>query len=400
MLEEQLRQAQKMEAVGRLAGGIAHDFNNLLTGIMGSAEMALMGGGIGESVDEYLQDIKQSAERAASLTAQLLAYSRRQVLRPVILDLNDLVSRNQKILSRFLGEHITLETRLHPGAGRVKADPGLFDQVILNLAVNARDAMPEGGRLTIETRSETLDKDFYALHPDVKPGEYVVMSVSDTGHGMDESTLQRIFEPFFTTKETGRGTGLGLSSVYGTVRQSSGHVFVESRPGRGTTFTLYLPRTREKEETEPRPGCCRKGSETILLTEDDQAVRTMMRKVLERYGYSVIETRCGRETLETLEGGLHKEPDLLITDVVMPGMSGGELAQQLSRQYPGLKVLFISGYTGDLVHRHRRAQDSQPGESLKGHGFLQKPFSPDALANKVRDILDDILDETNAVVSL
>ncbi len=379
-LEEQLRQAQKMEAVGSLAGGVAHDFNNLLTGILGFADLLLDQLGDADPLREDVNEIKKAAERAASLARQLLAFSRQQVLAPQLLDLNTVVTDLDKMLRRLIGEHINLVMVRKPALGQVKGDPGQIHQVILNLAVNARDAMPQGGKLTLETGNVDLDEEYARRHVTVRPGSYVRLTVSDTGIGMDEQTRSRIFDPFFTTKEKGKGTGLGLATVYGIVKQSGGHITVHSEPGRGTAFRIYLPRVEEKPEAVD-PGqagpSAPKGSETLLLVEDEETVWLALRKVLRSKGYTVLEARHGGEALSICEryaGPIH----LLVTDVVMPQMSGPELAHRLTPLRPEMKVLYMSGYMDEaIVH----------DGTLDSEAFLQKPFAPEVLAHKVREVL-------------
>jgi PAS domain S-box-containing protein len=388
MLEEQLRQAQKMEAIGRLAGGVAHDFNNLLTGILGNTDLALMADGSDETVRDNLLNIRYATERAASLTAQLLAYSRKQVLTPRVFDLNLLVNHNRKMLGRLIGEDISLQVDLDPKTGCVQTDPALLEQVIMNLAVNARDAMPGGGTLTIRTRNERLGEKIRAHNPEVRPGKYVELTVSDDGIGMDAETLEHIFEPFFTTKEVGKGTGLGLSSVYGTVRQSGGHVFVESEQGRGTAFRIYLPQVQEDPDPESFTASRLPfGDETVMIVEDEESVRKMVRTVLERHGYRVIEVDDSREGLALLEDGKSGEVNLLIIDIVMPGMNGRDLARRITGRYGNLKVLYISGYD-ESVHRGRRTRGSAEENVPGGNNFLPKPFSPGQLLQKIRTVLD------------
>jgi PAS domain S-box-containing protein len=382
-LEDQLRQSQKMEAIGRLAGGIAHDFNNLLTVINGYSELTYQGLSADDPNRSNVEHIKQAGARAAALTGQLLAFSRRQVLALKVLDLNAVVTNMDKMLQRVIGEDIALATVLQPGLGRVKADPGQIEQVILNLAVNARDAMPQGGKLTIETKNVELDRTYADQHIAVQPGPYVLLAVSDTGCGMDKETQARIFEPFFTTKEKGKGTGLGLSTVYGIVKQSGGYIWAYSEPGRGATFKVYLPRVEEAVATvEPRALSAesQRGSETILLVEDEAGVRMLARTVLEAKGYTVLEARHSEEALAL--SGQHAGPiHLMVSDVVMPGMSGRELAERVKSARPNMKVLYVSGYTDDAVVRH--------GVLESGTAFLQKPFTPNALARKVRETLDE-----------
>ncbi len=382
-LEEQLRQAQKMEAVGNLAGGIAHDFNNLLTVIGGRSHLLTMRLPPEDPLRREVEIIGKTAERAARLTQQLLAFSRKQVLQPRVLDLNEIVREMDRILQRLIGEHIELRTVLGADLGRVRADPGQIEQVILNLAVNARDAMPEGGRLTIETGSVELDAAYAREHVGVQPGPHVMLAVSDTGVGMDAQTQARIFEPFFTTKEAGRGTGLGLATVYGIVQQSGGHIRVYSEPGRGATFKVYLPRVDAAAEVPApteAPVTPLRGTETVLLVEDEDEVRALARESLEGFGYTVLEAQSPEEALrafQTHPGPIH----LLLTDVVMPKMSGRSLADRLVAARPGLKVVFMSGYTSNAIVHH--------GVLDEGTAFVQKPFTPGALARKVREVLSE-----------
>lgn len=382
LLEEQLRQAQKMEAIGQLAGGIAHDFNNLLTAIIGYAEVLLMRLDPASDLYQFASQIKGASEQAASLVKQLLAFSRKQLLQPKVIDLNQLIKTSAKMLSRLIGEDIEMELVLDPGLGKVKADPVQIEQVIMNLAVNARDAMPHGGKLTLETKNVYLDEDYARRHLGVRPGHYVLMAMSDTGVGMDQETLSHIFEPFFTTKEKGKGTGLGLSTVYGIVKQSGGNIWVYSEPGKGTTFKIYLPRVEQEAdpiEIKPRPDEVPTGSETILLVEDDAAVRHLAREILQMSGYTVLEASSGVEALHIIEsyGG---QIDLMLTDVVMPQMSGPELVAQAASRRPQMKVLYMSGYSENIIAHH--------GIVDPGIHFLPKPFTPEALALKVREVLD------------
>jgi PAS domain S-box-containing protein len=394
--EEQLRQAQKMDAVGKLAGGIAHDFNNLLMVIRGDSDLMLRRLAAGHPLRQNAEGIREAADQAATLTRQLLAFSRKQVVAPRLVDLNAIVASIHAMLQRLLGETINLVTVTAPDLGGVKADPGQMEQMILNLCVNARDAMPDGGRLTVRTTNVDLDEAAARRWSDAKPGPYVMLEVSDTGGGMDAKTRSRLFEPFFTTKEQGKGTGLGLSTVYGTVKQSGGHISVESEPGRGSIFTVYLPRVakpavvaperrRPVEAPAPRPAgetqLTPGRGETILLVEDAQRVRAVVREILEMSGYAVLEARHGAEALEV--SNRHAGPiHLLVTDVVMPQMSGRELAQRLATLRPDVKVLYMSGYTDDAIVRH--------GVLASGIAFLSKPFTPDALALKVREVLDGV----------
>ncbi len=379
LLEDQLRQAQKMEAVGKLAGGVAHDFNNLLTVIVGYSELLESKLGPDTQENRMIQEVRRAADQAASLTAQLLAFGRRQHLQPRVLDLNAVVSATQKMLVRIIGEQINLETRLDPAIGPVKADPSQIQQVIMNLSVNARDAMPKGGTLTIGTSNRHFDAGELHHGVAVAPGDYVILSVVDTGCGIDKPTQERIFEPFFTTKELGKGTGLGLSTIYGIVKQSGGYVWVDSAPGKGSTFSVYLPQTDEplpaqKGETGVAAA---KGSGTVLLVEDEETVRDMARTCLELSGYCVIEAADGVEALRLARLG-NNPIDLLVTDVVMPFMTGPELAEQVLAIYPRIRVLYMSGYSD------REFTDS-PAAPSPGD-FLQKPFTPRALSAKLREL--------------
>ncbi len=380
-LEEQFRQSQKMEAVGQLAGGIAHDFNNLLTAILGNTQLLLRELPPGDSKRGDVEEIRKASERAASLTRQLLAYSRRQMLQPEVLDLNVVVAEMDKMLRRLIGEHIALVAVLAPDLGRVRADPNQIEQVIVNLAVNARDAMPDGGKLTVETANVDLDEAFAQAHLGSVPGSYALLAVTDTGAGMDATVRAHLFEPFFTTKEVGKGTGLGLATVYGIVKQSGGYISVYSEPGRGSSFKIYLPRIATPADAPPGPQKSgpAPGSETVLVVEDEAAVLTLSRRALEAQGYVVLAASDPAAALRVVErhgGMIH----LLLTDVVMPGLSGRELADRLTAQRPGIRVLYMSGYPGDAVVQH--------GTLPSGSAFLQKPFSPDGLARKVRDVLD------------
>jgi two-component system cell cycle sensor histidine kinase/response regulator CckA len=394
ILEEHLRLSQKMEAVGRLAGGIAHEFNNLLACVLGYSELLLRQIGPGDSLRVPSEAIRKAAERGAILTRQILAFGRKQLLTPQVLDLNDLVSNLSDMLRHLLGEEIEMVILPEADLGRVEADPGQIEQAIMNLALNAREAMPRGGRLTIRTASvaslPAAGADGAGGHTpiwqlpeaDVRPGPYVVLSVSDTGCGMDAETRAHIFEPFFTTKGCGEATGLGLATVFGIVKQSGGEIRVDSEPGSGTTFRIYLPRVEEavppRAREEPLPAT---GSETILLVEDEDAVRGLALHILESHGYRVLEARSGSEALaeaQRFEDPLH----LVLTDVVMPGMSGREMAEQLQSQRPGIKVLYMSGYTDDAV--------IQRGALQQGAGFLHKPFSPNALLRKIRELLEGV----------
>jgi nitrogen-specific signal transduction histidine kinase/ActR/RegA family two-component response regulator len=382
-VEERLRASQKMEAVGRLAGGVAHDFNNLLMVMRGYGELMLNQLDANDPLRRNAEEIQKAAERATALTQQLLAFSRKQVLQPKVLDLNTVVTEVEKMLRRLIGEDIELATTLDPALGPVKADPGQIEQIILNLAVNARDAMPQGGRLTLKTANVTLDQAYVRQHMGATLGPYVLLAVSDTGVGMDAETQSHIFEPFFTTKGAGKGTGLGLSTVYGIVKQSGGTIWVESAPGRGTTFEIYLPLVEEAAASgelhpalpAPTPG----GSETILVVEDEMSVRKLAAEFLGSNGYRVLEAQDGGEALQVCEE--HRAPiHLLMTDVVMPGMSGRELAVRLVGARPEMKVIYVSGYTDDAIVQH--------GVREEGTVFLQKPFSLETLAHTVREVLD------------
>jgi signal transduction histidine kinase len=385
-LEAQLRQSQKLEAVGRLAGGVAHDFNNLMLVINGLAELALDRVRPGDPLRDDLESIFETGQRAASLTRQLLAFSRKQVLAPQALDLNQLVTGVSKMLRRLIGEDIELLTVLADDLGRVKADPGQIEQVLMNLAVNAKDAMPQGGRLSLSTTNAVLDENSPERPPDAAVGAYVAMTVTDTGCGMDTATRERLFEPFFTTKEPGKGTGLGLSTVYGIVKQSGGAISVSSAPGTGTTFTIYLPRLPDAgpdaaATAGPPPAAlpAAGGRETILLVEDSPPVRKLVKRLLEMAGYTVLVATNGGEALQVLEqcrGAVH----LLFTDAVLPGISGPELARRAQQLRPELRVLYTSGYTQNELHRQ---EVLGPGVLL-----LPKPYTREQLCRQVRAALD------------
>ena len=381
VLEDQFRQAQKMEAVGRLAGGVAHDFNNLLMVISGYTEVLLEKLENGGTLHSKAAAIQQASDRATTLTRQLLAFSRKQLLELKVVDVNTIVSDMERLLRPLIGENIQLTTKLGAGLGRTRADAGQLEQVIMNLVVNAKDAMPEGGKIIIRTANTELDDTYRREHAYIQPGPYVMLSVSDSGCGMDQQTLSRIFEPFFTTKEKGKGTGLGLSTVYGIVKQSGGYIFAQSEPGHGTTFRIYLPRVDDRAEVastvrSPETATC--GTETILLVEDEESVRQLVKETLESRGYTVIEAGDGEAALQ-LALSRPEAIHLMITDVVMPGISGHELAQQLAKTHPSTKVLFLSGYTEDAV--------ANPGALEHEGAFLQKPFTLQNLARKVREVL-------------
>ena len=381
-LQEQFRQSQRMEAIGQLAGGIAHDFNNILTIIKGYSQLSLSELKKNDPLRENIEEIQKASERAANLTHQLLAFGRRQIMDVKVLDVNTILRDLDKMLHRIISEDIELIRLLAEDLGRIKVDPGQIEQVIMNLAVNARDAMPKGGKLTIETANVELDGKYARKHIAVKPGHYVMLSMSDTGMGMKPEVKERIFEPFFTTKEKGKGTGLGLSMVYGIVKQSGGNIWVYSEPGKGTTFKIYLPRVdeppelwKENEVKEEIPG----GRETVLIVEDDESVRKMAVQVLEKKGYTVLEAKDGNEALLLCKG--RKEPiHLILTDVVMPGISGRQLVDQLRQVHQDIKALYMSGYTDNAIVHH--------GVLRKEMNFIQKPFTIDGLASKVRKVLD------------
>jgi len=377
--EEQLRQAQKMEAVGKLAGGVAHDFNNLLTAIIGHSEMCLRRLTREDGLYSHVEQIQKAGDRAAGLTRQLLAFSRKQILQPKVIDLNSIVGDLSLMLQRLIGEDIDLMMRLAPNVGKVKADPNQVEQVLMNLAVNARDAMPNGGKLTIETSNVYLSDEFASDHVTVASGHYVMLAVSDSGVGMDAATKARIFEPFFTTKEVGKGTGLGLSTVYGIVKQSGGSIWVYSELGSGTTFKIYLPLVADQvEQVETRRQAILKGEGTILLVEDEDVVREMVAETLKDCGYMVLIAGDGPAALD-LSDEFSGEIKLMLTDVVMPQMSGRQLTEKLSPKRPSMKVLYMSGYTDDAIVHH--------GVLEEGTAFIGKPFSPDALVLKIGELL-------------
>ena len=392
-VDERLRQSQKMEALGQLAGGVGHDFNNLLGVILGYCELLEEGIAADDSKRRMVEQIHNAGTRAAALIRQLLAFSRRQILRSVVLDLNRLVTGMEAMLRRLIGEHIEIATSLLPHLGRVKADPAQIEQILMNLAVNARDAMPGGGTITIETANVELDDNHARQHAEVKPGSYVMLAMSDTGAGMDSETQARIFEPFFTTKQPGKGTGLGLSTVYGIVKQSAGYIWAYSEPGKGTTFKVYLPWVGGEAEIlrREKPLSIHGGSETILLVEDNEPLRELTRQMLEGLGYAVLDSGRPFEAIRTAER--HEGPiALLITDVVMPEVNGRLLAETLTAVRPEMKVLYISGYTDDAR--------GEQGELEAGCQLLEKPFTRDALAKRVRELLDSAVSHTSRTVGM
>jgi two-component system, cell cycle sensor histidine kinase and response regulator CckA len=380
-LEAQLLRAQKMEAVGRLAGGVAHDFNNMLTVIAGYNRMVLDELSTLDPLRGYAEEILKAADRAAALTNQLLAFSRRQIMQPRVINLNAVIGQTESMLRRLIGEDIQLVMSLGADTGNIKADPHHIEQAIVNLAVNGRDAMPAGGRIIIETSNVQIDETYAKTHMGVQPGEFVMIAVSDTGHGMDSATRQNIFEPFFTTKQRGKGTGLGLATVYGMVKQSGGDIWVYSEPGRGTTFKLYFPRVAEPVSAgvieDPQP-LHRDGGETVMLVEDETQVRDLEVRMLKQLGYTVLAAANGEEAMEISRAYLG-EISLLVTDVVMPNMSGRQVADALLASRPGIRVLYLSGYTENTVVNH--------GVLDSNVNFLSKPFSREALARKIREIL-------------
>jgi signal transduction histidine kinase/CheY-like chemotaxis protein len=384
VVTEQLREAKKMEALGRLAGGIAHDFNNVLTAIMGYSDMILQNLGENHPCARDVKEIRTAGKRAATLTKQLLAFSRRQVMELKVLDLNSLVTNVSKMLRPIIGEHNRLMTELCPNLGSIRADAGQIEQVIMNLVINARDAMPRGGKIILRTGNVDLDDSSCRKRIGVRPGPYVTLQVEDNGSGIDSETKAHLFEPFFTTKESGKGTGLGLSMVHGIVIQSGGCIDVESEPGEGTRFTIYLPRSEETAVAE-KPSTANvgplEGTETVLLVEDEQALRALARRVLGVYGYTILEAGNGEEALAVAER--HKDPiHILVTDMVMPKMSGDELRDRVIQIHPETRVLFMSGYTGgDKVLRNGFGPRAS---------FLQKPFTPRTLLRKIREVLQDI----------
>ena len=380
-LENQLRQAMKMEAVGRLTGGVLHDFNNILMVIIGYSDLLLEKAGKKSPLQGELEEIRLAGERAALITQQLLAFSRKQVLEPKVAHLDDLVTEMKKMLTRMIGENIAIQINTCPSLGLVKVDPGQFQQILMNLVLNSRDSMPNGGDLLIETANVNLDEGYCVLHPYMKPGRFVMLSVSDTGMGMSEEVRSHVFEPFFTTKETGRGTGLGLATTYAAVKQAGGYIEVDSEVGIGTTMKIYLPcvGASEKCVKDDPPGNSPGGTETVLLVEDENILRQLCVVILEPLGYKVMPARNGTEAI-TVAQKYSGRIDLLLTDVVMPGMNGRELATQLVLQHPEAKVLFMSGHTENVIFHD--------GVLDEGVFFIRKPHSPSALAKKVREVLD------------
>ena len=379
---EQLQQAQKMESVGRLAGGVAHDFNNLLTAITGYTELTLRKLNQSDPLRKNLEEVKKAAERASGLTRQLLAFSRKQVMQPKVIDLNAIISEMNRMLPRLIGEDIKIEKRLAADLGRIEADPGQIEQVIVNLVVNARDAMPQGGTLTVETSNVIMDEELVRKYVSVQPGAHILLAISDTGCGIDEETQRYIFEPFFTTKELGKGTGLGLSTVFGIVKQSKGSIWVNSEVGKGTTFCIYLPRVDAQVDAPEVKAALKKiakGTGTVLLVEDDDLVRGIARTTLEMCGYKVLEAANGGEALLIIREHRCKI-DLMLTDVIMPRMSGRTLVQEVASLCPEMKMLYMSGYTDDVIMPH--------GVFQEGLAFIHKPFTPEALSRKVREVLE------------
>ena len=383
-LEKQLIQSQKMEAIGTLAGGVAHDFNNILTTIIGYADLMLITVDTDKPLSEEINEIKIAGERAAALTRQLLAFSRKQIIQPMILDLNKLLTGIEKMFVRLIGEDVEIKIILESALWKVEIDPGQMEQVIMNLVVNARDAMPNGGKLIIETANMDLDGNYFAEHGIVekRPGSYVMLTISDTGSGMDKEVQKHIFDPFYTTKEKGKGTGLGLSTIFGIVKQNKGFIWIYSEPGQGSTFKIYLPKVKGDVKVEEEEQISVEnvgGSEIVLIVEDDKSLRKLARTVLKQKGYKVLVAENGEDALRVSKE--HKGPiDLMIADVVMPKMSGKETAERLQPLYPQMKIIYMSGYTDDsIIHR---------GVLAPGLNFIEKPFTPEMLARKVREVLN------------
>ena len=381
-LEDQLRHAQKLEAIGTLAGGVAHDFNNILTAILGYSGMFLTESNPQDRFYEEIQMIQKAGERASLLTQQLLAFSRKQMIQPRILDINETLFDLKKMLQRILVENIEFSIVQDSDTGKIKIDPGQIDQIIMNLTVNARDAMPNGGKFIIETKNTQLDDEYCKTHTEIKPGDYVLIAISDTGHGIPKEILDKIFEPFFTTKDKTKGTGLGLSTVYGIVKQNEGHISVYSEPDKGTTFKIYLPRVDDEPKTAEIKETIQKdlnGSESILIVEDEDLVRTFMVNTFENYGYTAHDANSYDEAIQVMHN-LHGEIDLLVTDVVLPQKSGKEVARSLCEYKPSLKVIYMSGYTDNIIAHHQIIEE--------GIEFLHKPFTTKGLLKKAREILD------------
>jgi nitrogen-specific signal transduction histidine kinase/CheY-like chemotaxis protein len=381
-LEQQLFQSQKMDAIGRLAGGVAHDFNNVLTAIIGYSDFLHMHLGKDDPLQQEVEEIRKAGQRAASLTQQLLAFSRRQIFQVKVLDLNAIITGMEKMLRRLIHESVSIDFILDPSLGRIRADASQMEQVLLNLVINASEAMPQGGKLMIETANTELDESYARMHVSVKPGSFVRLAVSDTGTGMNEETRDHLFEPFFTTKKEGKGTGLGLSMVYGIVKQSGGAIWVYSEPGKGAAFKIYLPRVFEEaqkvseERIDEAPA---NGTETVLVVEDEEMIRQIISVTLTEYGYTALLAKDGEEAqaiCASAQGPIH----LLLSDVVLPGMSGRESAKRLVSKRPGMRVLYMSGYTANAIVHH--------GALEPGIAFIQKPFSPATLLRKMREILD------------
>ncbi len=384
VLQSKLIQAHKMESVGKLAGGIAHDFNNIMTTIIGFADLIRMEGKVDDRTMEYVYEIQKSGKRAASLTQQLLAFSRKQILKPELVDLNSLVRDTERMLRVLLFENTTLSSNLDEQLDAVKVDPGQIVQVLMNLVINARDAMPRGGQIIIETENKHLDRFSCKFHPEIIPGDYVMLTVSDTGCGIAPEILVKVFEPFFTTKGIGKGTGLGLATAYGIIKQSGGYIYTYSELNYGTTFKIYLPKARGKEAIEDKKWSETRdtfsGGESILFVEDDKQLRKIIGKILIKLGYKVYQSSSGEEALQMYDKYKTDGINLLVSDIIMPGMNGRELAESILKGSPEMQVLYISGYTDDIIATH--------GVLDKGVSFLAKPFSIFDIASKIRTILD------------